>query len=141
MHLFKPCCQTVMRWRTLVIAISTLMATVSSRTALAAKDSWTSSTGGSWSDAGNWSLGALPTLDDDATFNLGSAGAGYTVTLAADASAHNVLFENDTVTLSLNGFNLLTRGGDGLGELDIAPAVGKSPVANVTLRGSNGGET
>src|SRR5579872_712811 len=63
-------------------------------------DSWTSSSGGTWTTLTDWSQHALPGYAD---FNLGSTG-GYTVNIPAAESVSNLAVDTDNVTLTEPGF-------------------------------------
>jgi hypothetical protein len=79
---------------------------------------WIAPTGGQWQAGGNWSLAAAPAAGDDAVFNLDST---YTVTLAADALAHDLRAAAGTVTLQLNGLHLTLAGAVRVGEAGGSP--------------------
>ncbi|WP_428938174.1 hypothetical protein [Fontivita pretiosa] len=79
---------------------------------------WIAPAGGQWQTGGNWSLAAPPTAGDDAVFNLDST---YTVTLTANASAHDLRAAAGSITLQLNGQHLNLNGAVRVGEAGGAP--------------------
>jgi hypothetical protein len=64
---------------------------------------WANNAGGSWHTAGNWSLGSVPSANDDAIFNLAN---NYTVSFSSDAQAHGLNVSAGQVTFSLAGHHL-----------------------------------
>lgn len=79
-------------------------------TALAQTDrSWTSATGGTFSDSGNWQGGVVPDANNNSTARFATNGT-YTVTFSGDAVTRKANFDavNAAVTLNLQGnlFNL-----------------------------------
>src|SRR6185312_9735066 len=69
-------------------------------------NSWDNAAGGDWDTASNWSLGHVPTLDEDAQITLPG---NYTVTHAAStADVANSITSSVTITLSAGSLRVTT---------------------------------
>jgi hypothetical protein len=67
---------------------------------------WAGSINGSWTSSANWESNAMPSVADDAMFDLAPAGpaaAGYTVTVASAVAARNLLVPSQTLDLQVAG--------------------------------------
>ncbi len=86
--------------RIVLLAAAAVFALV--RPGIAADDSWSNPSGGSFQDNTNWSSGAMPGTGDNALFNL-SGTTLYTVTFAADAQTGGLSVGSSAVTFDLGG--------------------------------------
>lgn len=94
-------------------------------------DSWKNMLGGVWNGNGAWSGGAMPSVADTASFNLGQNGAGsggYTVTLASPKAMANLNILADKVTLSLPAGSALTV----TSAVNVAPPVNEMGALSLT---------
>ncbi len=69
-----------------------------------AQDVWTSNSGGSWGDSGDWSNGAPPENTDDVVIDV----AGITVTIGTGVAAAAETLEVTNSTLDIDGGTLFT---------------------------------
>jgi hypothetical protein len=74
---------------------------------------WNASASGGWNDPSSWHDGFMPSVADDATFNLapdGRSAAGYTAFVNSSVAARNLLVPSDRVEAHLAGGTTLTLG-------------------------------
>ena len=77
---------------------------------LGSTTSWKNIAGGTWTTAGSWTGGQMPSVADTATFNLGQNAANnysYTVAVPASKAVGNLSVLADKVTLSVPGGSAL----------------------------------
>ena len=98
-----------------------------------AQDFWVNPSGGSWTNAANWSAG-VPT-SNNAIFNLGST-AGYTVTVPSGQGASELDVDTDNVTISLGAY-FQVAGPEGGGPVQVGTASGQN--GSLTLHGATFG--
>jgi fibronectin-binding autotransporter adhesin len=105
-----------------VLALGIVMAPLAGPSS--AQTTWTSVSGGAWSNASNWSLG-LPTSLTAATI---TAGGTYTVTITSPETALLLLLDSPNATLSISGATLTLTGSAGFTAIT---------AGTVTLNGGN----
>jgi hypothetical protein len=74
---------------------------------------WNSSASGNWNDPASWHNGFMPSVADDATFNLaadGRSSPGYTASVNSSVAARNLLVPSDRVEVHLAGGTTLMIG-------------------------------
>src|SRR5947209_5862463 len=82
------------------VALAMVAAAVAVPPVLAADDNWINPAGGNFADGPNWSLGAPPTMSDNALFNVPGT---YTILVSSGAS-DSASFTAGNVTLDGMGF-------------------------------------
>jgi fibronectin-binding autotransporter adhesin len=96
-----------------------------------AQTTWTSASGGAWSNASNWSLG-LPTSLTAAAI---TAGGTYTVTITSPETALLLLLNSPNATLSISGATLTLTGAAG----DTIITAGTVTLNGGNIEGGNAG--
>jgi len=96
---------------------------------------WAGSVNGSWISSANWQSTAMPSVADDAIFDMapaGSAAAGYTVAVPSAAVARNLLVPSQTLELQVSGGAWLAIGQS----ISVGMAPGKSGALTLSAAGS-----
>ncbi len=97
---------------------------------------WTSITGGNWSDIANWSSGAGPVATGGSTLaNVTatfSASGIQTVNLDTNQTVHTIVFSTGTYTLSSSNGSVLTLAGTS------TPIIASTGTISATLAGTQG---
>ncbi len=88
--------------------------------------------GGNWTDDSSWSLGSPPGNINDAVFNLGAT-SGYSVSIASQTVAQDILVDTDKVTINLgNDLLAVVYEPNPGGYIDVGAAAGQSGSLVVT---------
>lgn len=104
---------------------------------------WTSTTGGAWSSAANWSTGTVPQPGDDVVVKNPPGAAQATITLSGDVSVNSVALTGDTLAVAA-GATLTTAGAvnnagtitvSNGAQVDIGGAYTESAGAALSLQG------